>query len=97
MEIKRKYFDLYVRQMVVRQLLDEYKENGYETKEQYPLGNNLRADIYAVKEDERVIVEIMDKNSRKEYIEKIHDTALKECVKFIIIDISDIKIEEETK
>lgn len=88
---------MYVRQMVVQQLLDEYREQGYETKEQYPLGNNQRADIYAVKDNERVIIELKDKRARLEYIEKIRETAQKEGIKFIIIDISDIIIEEESK
>lgn len=97
MEIKRKYFEMFVRQMVVHQLLDEYRKDGYETKDQYPIGKNLRADIYAVKDDERVIVEIKDKRARLEYIDKIRETAQKEGIRFIIVDISDIKIEEESK
>ena len=88
---------MYVRQMVVHQLLDEYRKDGYETKDQYPIGKNLRADIYAVKDDERVIVEIKDKRARLEYIDKIRETAQKEGIRFIIVDISDIKIEEESK
>lgn len=95
MDIKRKYFEMYVRQMVVRQLLDEYRDNGYETKEQYPLGNSLRADIYAVRDGERVIIQIIDKQTRKEQIEKIRERAQEEEVKLIVYDISDIKIEEE--
>lgn len=55
------------------------------------------ADIYAVKDDERVIVEIKDKRARLEYIDKIRETAQKEGIRFIIVDISDIKIEEESK
>ena len=88
---------MYVRQMVVRQLLDEYKAKGYETKEQYPLGNNLRADIFAVKEGKRVILEITDRHGRQEQIEKIREISQKEGISFSIIDISDIKIEEERK
>ena len=41
---------MFVRQMVVHQLLDEYRKDGYEIKEQYPIGKNLRADVYAVKD-----------------------------------------------
>jgi len=95
MVIKKKYFEMYVRQMVVRQLLDEYRDNGYETKEQYPLGNSLRADIYAVKDGERVIIQIIDKQTRKEQIEKIRERALEEGVKLTIYDITNVKIEEE--
>lgn len=97
MEIKRKYFEMFVRQMVVHQLLDEYRKDGYEIKEQYPIGMNLRADIYGVKDGERVILEIKDKRARLENIEKIRETAQKEGIRFIIVDISDIKIEEDSK
>lgn len=95
MIIKRKYFEMFVRQMVVRQLLDEYRDNGYETKERYPLGNSLRADIYAVRDGERVIIQIVDKQTRKEQIEKIREKAQEEGVKLIVYDIEDAKIEEE--
>lgn len=95
MDIKRKYFDMFVRQMFVKQLLDEYKSNGYEAKEQYPLGNNLRADIYAVRDGERVVIQIIDKQTRKEQIEKIRERAQEEGIELAVYDITDVKIEEE--
>ena len=95
MIIKRKYFEIFVRQMVVRQLLDDYRDNGYETKERYPLGNSLRADIYAVKDGERVIIQIIDKQTPKEQIEKIREKAREEGFKLAVYDITDAKIEGE--
>ena len=88
---------MFVRQMAVQQLMDEYKEKGYEVKEQYPIGRNLRADLYASKDGERIIVELTDKDTRLEQVDLIRQIAQLEGSQFRIVNLSDIKIEEEEK
>jgi len=97
MVIRQKYYQMFVRQMAVLQLVDEYKEQGYEVKEQYPIGRNLRADLYASKDGERVIIELTDKNTRLEQVNLISQIAQLEGAQFRIINLSDTKIEEEEK
>ena len=46
--------------MAMEQIVDEYKEKGYELKVQYPLSHNLRADLYAVKDDEKIAIEFVN-------------------------------------
>lgn len=97
MIIKQKYYQMFVRQMAVQQLIDEYKEKGYEVKEQYPIGRNLRADLYASKDDEREIIELTDKYTRLEQVDMISKIAQLEGTRFRIVNLSDTKIEEEEK
>jgi len=97
MVIRQKYYQMFVRQMAVQQLMDEYKEKGYEVKEQYPIGRNLRADLYASKDGERIIVELTDKDTRLEQVDLIRQIAQLEGSQFRIVNLSDIKIEEEEK
>ena len=42
-----------------------------------------------------MIIQIIDKQTRKEQIEKIRERALEEGVKLTVYDITDVKIEEE--
>ncbi len=97
MVIKQKYYKMFVRQMAVQQLIDEYKEKGYEVKEQYPIGRNLRADLYASKDGERVIIELTDKDTRLEQVDMVSQIAQIEKTQFRIVNLSDIKIEGEEK
>lgn len=97
MVIRQKYYQMFVRQMVVQQLMDEYKEKGYEVKEQYPIGRNIRADLYASKDGERVIIELTDKDTRLDQVDMISQIAQLEGAQFRIVNLSDIKIEEEEK
>lgn len=97
MVIRQKYYQMFVRQMVVQQLMDEYKEKGYEVKEQYPIGRNIRADLYASKDGERVIIELTDKDTRLDHVDMISQIAQLEGAQFRIVNLSDIKIEEEEK
>ena len=70
MEVEDKYIKRYWYHIVEDQVYDDYTARGYHVERQFLLGdNNFRADLYATKDDERIIIEItISKKSRYEFI-----------------------------
>lgn len=58
MEIKPKYIQRYWYQIVADQIADEYRQKEYTIYREYQV-DDIRADLYAVKEDHKVIIEIV--------------------------------------
>ena len=69
MEIEDKYIRKYWYQIVEDQVCDNYMSRGYHVEKQIALGDGLRADLYATKDEERIIIEIaISKKSRQEFV-----------------------------
>lgn len=94
MIIKKEYFKKYLFMMVEKQLLDDYRQQGFEVKTQYPISSGFRADIYAVRGEERVVVEIVDGNIHESVMERMKSSILEEGLDLKIIDISKVEIEK---
>ncbi len=76
MEIKEKYIRRYWYQMVEDQVYDEYVAKGFDVSRQQILGDTaIRADLYATKDDEKIIIEIVTKAKPKPYILHLYDLA----------------------
>ena len=95
--IQSKYIRKYLPLMAMEQIVDEYKEKGYELKVQYPLSHNLRADLYAVKDDEKIAIEFVNGTTPEDIISRLRQITAEEGITFRVIDVSSIKIEEEEK
>jgi len=81
--------------MAMEQIVDEYKEMGYELKVQYPLSHNLRADLYAVKNEEKIAIEFVNGKTQEDTISRLKQITSEEGITLRVIDTSSIKIEEE--
>lgn len=79
--------------MAVEQLLDEYKENGFEIKSQYPIIGSLRVDLFAVKGDERIAIEFVDNQTSDDTVSRLQQIAQEEDFVLKLIDISAIQLE----
>ena len=76
MEIREEYIRRYWYQMVEDQISDDYKKEGYEVSKQYVLdGTSIRADLYATKDEEKIIIEIVTRDKPKAYIMRLYDIA----------------------
>lgn len=76
MEIKDKYLRRYWYKMVEDQVYDEYVDMGYEVTRDYMLGEtSICADLYATRDDEKIIVEIITKDKYKPFIMRLYDIA----------------------
>lgn len=92
--IRKQYVKKYIYMMVVEQLLDDYRQHGFEIKTQYPISAVLRADLFAVRDDKRVVIELVDgaiPASAKQRLERI---AADEGLEIKVIDISKVKFEK---
>ena len=62
--------------MVEDQVYDEYVDMGYEVTRDYMLGEtSICADLYATRDDEKIIVEIITKDKYKPFIMRLYDIA----------------------
>lgn len=94
MIVKKKYLKKYLYMMVEEQLLDDYRQQGFEVKTQYPILADFRADIYAVRGEERVVVELVDGNIPESVMERIKSSITEEGFDLKIIDISKVELEK---
>ena len=94
MIIKKEYFKKYLYLMVEEQLLDDYRQQGFEVKPQYPISAGFRADIYAVRGKERVVVELVDGKIPESVMERMKSSIKEEGLDLKIIDISKVDFEK---
>lgn len=92
--IQSKYVRKYLLLMAMEQIIDEYREKGFELKVQYPLSHNLRADLYAVKDDEKIVIEFVNGKRSEDNISRLKQITSEEGITLRVIDASTIKIEE---
>ena len=95
MVIQSKYVRKYLPLMAMEQIVDEYRERGFELKVQYPLSHNLRVDLYAVKDDEKIAIEFVNGKTPEDAISRLKQITAEEGIAFKVVDISNIKMEEE--
>ena len=93
LSIKQKYVKKYMSMMVVEQLIDNYRQQGYETKTQYPISSTLRADLFAVREEEKVVIELVYGKMHEDELEQLEQTVSSEGFRLVVIDISKVKLE----
>ena len=79
--------------MVLEQLVDEYKGKGYEVKIKYPLAHQIRADIYAVNDSDRIVIEFVDEHTPQEYVNRLKKVISDEGMKLNLVDFSKIILE----
>ena len=77
MEIKEKYIRRYWNQMVEEQVYDDYVAKGYEVRRDCLLGESkaIRADFFATRGDEKLIIELVTKAKPKDYVLQLYDIA----------------------
>lgn len=75
MELKEKYIRKYWYEMVVEQLKDQYKDNGYNVSLEAHLNQGLIADMIVEKDGVRTIVEIVTNSKTPQQIIRIKQLA----------------------
>lgn len=90
--IKKQYVRKYLFMMVVEQLLDDYRQQGYEIKTQYPISSSLRADLFAVRGDDRVVIELTYGKIRDEVLRQLKQSVASEGFRLEVIDILNVKL-----
>lgn len=80
--------------MVIEQLLDDYRQQGYEIKTQYPISSTLRADMFAVRGDERVVIELVDGQMQPEALRRMQTIVTNEGFTLRVVDVSKVKLEK---
>ena len=93
MIIKRQYVRKHLTMMVVEQLLDNYRSQGYEIKTQYPISATLRADLFAVKGDDRVVIELIYGKASDDALKQLEQMVASEGFRLEIVDVSKVKME----
>ena len=91
--IRHQYVQRYLFMMVVEQLLDDYRQQGYEIKTKYPISSTLRADLFAVRGDERVVIELVDGQISSEALHRLQSIVANEGFTLRIVDISKVQLE----
>ena len=91
--IRHQYVKKHLFMMVVEQLLDDYRQKGYEIKTQYPISSMLRADLFAVRGDERVVIELVDGQISSEALHRLQSIVANEGFTLRIVDISKVRLE----
>ena len=91
--IKRQYVRKHLTMMAVEQLLDNYRSQGYDIKTQYPISATLRADLFAVKDDDRVVIELIYGKAPDDALMQLRQMVSSEGLRLEIIDVSKIKME----
>ena len=91
--IKRQYVRRHLMMMVVEQLFNDYRQQGYEVKTQYPVAANMRADLFAVKGEEKIVIELVDGDLPSEAKERLEQTVSAEGFSLRIIDITKVTME----
>lgn len=80
--------------MVVEQLLDDYRQQGYEIKTQYPISSTLRADLFAVRGDESVVIELVDGQMPPEALHRLQSIVANEGFILRVVDVSKVQLEK---
>lgn len=87
MEIKTKYFEKYMYDIAVEQLIEDYLNKGYTVNKNFKVGNH-QADIVAQKGEEVIVIEVKSGRmtpSKKETIAKLGNfVRSKENYKFLV-------------
>lgn len=91
--IQHQFVKKYLYMMVVEQLLDDYRQQGYEIKTRYPISPTLRADLFAVRGDERVVIELVDGTISTEVLHRLQAIVANEGFTLRIVDISKVRLE----
>lgn len=92
--IRHQYVKKHLFMMVVEQLLDDYRQQGYEIKTQYPISSTLRADMFAVRGDERVVIELVDGQMPSEALHRLQSIVAKEGFTLRVVDITKVQLEK---
>ncbi len=91
--IKKQYVRKHLFMMVVEQLLDDYRQEGYEIKTQYPISDSLRADLFAVRGNERVVIELVYDSVSADNLNHLKQMVSAEGFTLKIIDVSKVTLE----
>lgn len=92
--IRHQYVKKHLFMMVIEQLLDDYRQQGYEIKTQYPISSTLRADMFAVRGDERVVIELVDGQMQPEALRRMQTIVTNEGFTLRVVDVSKVKLEK---
>lgn len=92
--IKKQNVRRHLFMMVVEQLLDDYRQEGYEIKTQYPISDSLRADLFAVKGDERIVIELVYGGIPADTLKQLEQIVSEEGFILKVIDISKVILEQ---
>lgn len=92
--IRHQYVKKHLFMMVVEQLLDDYRQQGYEIKTQYPISSTLRADMFAVRGDERVVIELVDGQMPSEALQRLQSIVAHEGFTLRVVDITKVQLEK---
>lgn len=84
MEINPKYIQRYWYQIVADQIADEYRQKEYTIYREYQV-DDIRADLYAVKEDHKVIIEIVTSEKSNDQIIHLYRAAQQSDCEFRIV------------
>lgn len=85
MEVSTEYIKKYWEQIIADQIEQQYRAEGYAIEREVLLGsstNSLRCDMIASKGDEHIVIEIISKDKRKEYLKFYYDFAKNHGYKF---------------
>lgn len=78
MEVNDKYIRRYWEKITADQLYDEYTNRGYEVERELLLSEDdhpIIADLYATKDNEKIIIEIISSNKPRALILRLYDIA----------------------
>lgn len=71
--------------LAVEKVKDEYEANGYEVKTDYPINSGIRADLYAKKGDDRVIIELKASMPTTEMRNRMNSLANAEGMRYVML------------
>lgn len=99
MKIDYNYLRRYYGRMAIEQIADEYRSRGYEVTKNYPIeGSDFRADLLAVKGDEKIIIEVkadkLNANSKRHLAELAKYISTLEGYKFRVAIVTPPKNRE---
>lgn len=92
MEVKEKYIQKYWHEIVRDQIMDELMEQGFEVYPEHDIDGYV-ADLYAVRGDEKKIIEIKKNALTRDAFIKLHKFSLERGIKFqlAIADFRSLK------
>lgn len=71
--------------LALEKVKDEYESNGYEVKADYPITSGIRADLYAMKGDDRVIVDLKASMPTAEMRKRMNSLANAEGMRYVML------------
>lgn len=92
--IKKQYVRKHLFMMVVEQLLDDYSKDGYEIKTQYPISGTWRADLFAVRDEERIVIELVYGKIPSDALNQLKQLVNAEGLTLRVIDVSKVTFEK---